>query len=135
MVFMKLSELESHLDVSEHRQVRGGSETVYDKLRGEWAEKFLTLDNNELTGRALVVHSNEQSDKNEASGSCSNLLGWALPKHRSQAVRFTDEVKKYLTTTFDLGERTGNKADPGKVAADMRTSRKPDGSRMFERKD
>ena len=94
MVFMKLSELESHLDVGEHRQVRGGSETVYDKIRGEWAEKFLTVDNNEETGRALVVHSDEQSDKNEASGSCSDLLGWALHKPRSQAVRFTDEVKQ-----------------------------------------
>ena len=50
-------------------------------------------------------------------------------------MRFTDEVKQYLTTRFELGERTGNKADPGKVAADMRTSRNPDGSRMFERKD
>ena len=94
MVFMKLSELESHLDVGEHRQVRGGSETVYDKIRGEWAEKFLTVDNNEETGRALVVHSDEQSDKNEASGSCSDLLGWALHKPRGQAVRFTDEVKQ-----------------------------------------
>ena len=50
-------------------------------------------------------------------------------------MRFTDEVKQYLNTKFDLRERTGNKADPGKVAADMRTSKKPDGSRMFERKD
>jgi len=58
-----------------------------------------------------------------------------LHKPRSQAVRLTDEVKQYLTTKFDLRERTGNKADPGKVAVDMRTSRKPDGSRMFERKD
>ena len=59
--------------------------------------------------------------KNEASGSCSDLqLGWALHKPRNQAVRFTDEVKQYLTTKFDLGGRTGNKADPGKVAADMR---------------
>ena len=32
MVFKKFSELESHLDVGEHRQVRGGSKTVYDKL-------------------------------------------------------------------------------------------------------
>ena len=83
-----------------------------------------------------MAHSDEQRVKNEASGSCSDLqLGWALHKPRSQAVRFTDGVKQYLTTKFDLGERTGNKADPGKVAADMRTSRKPDGSRMFERKD
>ena len=138
MVFKKFSELESHLNVGEHRQVRSGSETVYDKIRRDWAQKFLTVDNNEETGhgRTLVAHSDEQRVKNEASGSCSDLqLGWALHKPRSQAVRFTDGVKQYLTTKFDLGERTGNKADPGKVAADMRTSRKPDGSRMFERKD
>ena len=56
--------------------------------------------------------------KNEASGSCSDLqLGWALHKPRSQAVRSTGEAKQYLTTKFDLGERTGNKkADPGKAA-------------------
>ena len=41
----------------------------------------------------------------------------------------------FITPRFELGERTGNKADPGKVAADMRASRNPDGSRMFERKD
>jgi len=61
------------------------------------AEKSLTVDNNEETGRALVVYSDEQRDKNEASGSCSDLqLGRALHKPRSQAVRFTDEVKQYL---------------------------------------
>ena len=136
MVFKKFSELESHLDVGEHRQVHKGTETVYEKLRRDWAEKFLTVDNKEETGSALVAHSNEQRDKNEASGSCSDLqLGWALHKPRSQAVRFTDEVKQYLTTKFDLRERTGNKAEPGKVAADMRKSRNPDGLRMFERKD
>ena len=41
MVFKKFSGLESHLDVGEHRQVRRASETVYDKLRRDWAEKFL----------------------------------------------------------------------------------------------
>ena len=83
-----------------------------------------------------MAHTDEHRDKNEASASCSDLqLGWALHKPRSQAVRFTDEVKRYLTTRFELGERTGNKVDPGKVTADMITSRKPDGSRMFEIKD
>ena len=43
MVFKKFSELESHLDVGEHRQVRGGSETVYDKLRRDWAENSFLL--------------------------------------------------------------------------------------------
>ena len=83
-----------------------------------------------------MAHTDEHRDKKEASASCSDLqLGLALHKPRSQAVRFTDEIKQCLTTRFELGERTGNKADPGKVAADMRRSRNPDGSRMFERKD
>ena len=84
-----------------------------------------------------MAHTDEHRDKNEASASFSDLqLGWALHKPRSQAVRFTDEIKQYLTTRFvELGERAGNKADPGKVTADMRTSRNPDGSPMFERKD
>ena len=83
-----------------------------------------------------MAHTDEHRDKNEASAPCSDLqLGWALHKPRSQAVQFTDEVKQYLTTRFELGEKTGNKADPGKVAPDMRTSRNPDGSRMFEGKD
>ena len=43
MVFKKFSELESHFDVGEHRQERGGSETVYDKLRRDWAENSLLL--------------------------------------------------------------------------------------------
>ena len=83
-----------------------------------------------------MAHTDEHHYKSEASASCSDLqLGWALHKPRSQAVRFTDEFKQYLTTRFELRERTGNKADPGKEAADMRTSRNPDSLRMFQRKD
>ena len=61
-----------------------------------------------------MAHTDEHRDKNEASASCGDLqLGWASHKPRSQAVRFTDEIKQYLTTRFELGERAGNKADPG----------------------
>ena len=95
-MFKKFCELESRLDYGEHRQVHKRTETVYDKLRRDWAEKFLTVDNKEETGSALVAHSNEQRDKNKASGSWSDLqLGWALHKPRSQAVWFKDEVKQY----------------------------------------
>ena len=54
--------------------------------------------------------------------------------YTSRAVKLCG-LQMRLTTRFELGERAGNKADPGKVAADMRTSKNPDGSRMFERKD
>ena len=62
MVFKKFSELENHLDVSEHRRVRGGgSETVYDKVRRDYAEKFLTVDCNEESSRTLVAHRDDCS--------------------------------------------------------------------------
>ena len=82
MVFKKFGDLESHLDVGEHRQERSGSETVYtDKLRRGWPEKFHTVENNEEIGSALVANTDEHRDKNEASASCSDLqLGWALHK-------------------------------------------------------
>ncbi|KAL9973615.1 hypothetical protein ACROYT_G020093 [Oculina patagonica] len=116
--------------------MRGGSETVYDKLRRDWAEKFLNVDNNEGSSSAPVAHCDERGDEFEyqAPSFCSDLqLGWALHKARNQGVRFPDDVKQYLTRKFDLGERTGNKADPGKVAADMRTARRPDGLQIFDR--
>ena len=45
--------------------------------------------------------------------------GWAVHKPRNEAVHFPTEVKQYLTTKFDLRERTGIKTDPAKVAPDM----------------
>ena len=69
------------------------------------------------------------------SPQCSELqTRWALHKPRNEAVRFPTEVKQYLTTNFDLGERTGIQSDPAKVTADMRTSKNPDSSQIFERK-
>ena len=50
MVFKTFSELESHLDVDEHRPVYRGSKTVYDRIRRDWAKKSLTVDNNKETG-------------------------------------------------------------------------------------
>ena len=61
----------------------------------------------------------ESHEKYETGRSpqCSDLqTGWALHKPRNEAVRFPTEVKHNLTTKFDLGERTGIKSDPAKVA-------------------
>ena len=99
---------------------------VYDKLRRGWAGKFHTVENNEEISSALVAHTDEHRDKNEASASCCDLqLGWALHNPRSQTVWFMDEVEQYLTMRFELGERTGNKTDPGKVAADSENIEEP----------
>ena len=44
-------------------------------------------------------------------------------------------MKGYLTKKFDLGERTGQKADAQQVAMDMRSARTLDNQRIFCRDD
>ena len=46
---------------------------------------------------------------------------------------FRGVVKDYLTAKYDLGEKTGNKCDPQKVAEDMRHANLQNGERRFSR--
>ena len=59
-------------------------------------------------------------------------MGWALHEPASKA-RFPEAVKKYLTAKFNLGEKTGEKAEPHQVAQDMRNARNENGDRLFHR--
>ena len=59
-------------------------------------------------------------------------MGWALHK-RSASVRFSQNVRQYLTQKFNIGRDTGRKQDPEQVAKDMRTACTIDGERMFDR--
>ena len=49
--------------------------------------------------------------------------------------RFTPKVKAYLNAKFDLGEKTGLKADPNQVSADMRNARDEENNRRFCREE
>ena len=109
MVFKKFSELENHLDADEHSQVHRNSDTVYDKLRRDWEEKFCTVDKDEEIRSVPIAVGEERHKKNETGRSpqWSDLqTGWALHKPRSKAVHFPTRVKQYLTMKFDLGERS-----------------------------
>ena len=44
MVFKKCSELESHLNIGEHCHIRRNFDKAYDRLKRDWAEKFLSVD-------------------------------------------------------------------------------------------
>ena len=59
--------------------------------------------------------------------------GWALQKPRGSGVRFPERVKQYLQSCFDIGVRTGRKADPAQVSMDMRNAKTADGKRVFSR--
>ena len=62
-------------------------------------------------------------------------IGWALGKPRTGGVRFSEKVRMYLTAKFDMGERTGRKADPDHVAHSMRNARNERNERLFEREE
>ena len=44
-------------------------------------------------------------------------------------------MKEYLTAKFDIGEKTGDKADPTQVASDMRNAKDDNNSRLFRREE
>ena len=62
-------------------------------------------------------------------------MGWAISKTHSGSTRFSPRVKEYLSAKFEIGERTGRKADPAQVEKDMRNARKPSNERLFNSKE
>ncbi|CAH3179941.1 unnamed protein product [Porites lobata] len=116
--FPIFSELESHLNVGDHiiKQARKDSKTLYDKLRRNWVERFITAVNITEDMPSTSSHDPRPSDP-------AVCMGWALAKPSAGPSKFTDKVKKYLTAKFNFGEQTGRKADPLQVSNDMRKAK------------
>ena len=129
-VFTTFEELQDHIHFGGHvSSLRENHESVYDRLRRDWALKFSTMS---IDSRQKLPPS-EQLPKSP-SGVCKfEASGWALQKPRGGGTRFSEKVKSYLTARFDVGTQTGRKSDPSQVATDMRTTRNADGSRKFSR--
>jgi hypothetical protein len=131
--FQNFSELESHLDIGDHSVKDEQKETLYDKLRRDWVERFTTavsITQDEACTSSNVTNENESSSPNNAV-----QIGWALSKPRSGSSRFSDKVRSYLTARFDIGELTGHRADPQKVSTDMRNARDEQNNRLFTREE
>ena len=131
--FAKFADFELHLDVVEHimQDATSAQETnVYDKIRKDWANRFVTIQTENSQQRSC------QTDSANSKGVESKVcLGWALPKIRGGATQFSPKVKDYLTAKFDLGEKTGQKVDADQVAKDMRNARTVANQRRFSRED
>lgn len=120
-----------HVEIGNHEN-SPMSESSYDKMRREWAQRFATVDpvetNTFKVGSArYLTQSTDQTPSNLSQG-------WALSKLRV-ATRFTAEVKAYLKAKFELGEKTGLKTDPTQVSADMRNARDEENNRRFSREE
>ena len=131
-VFKSFCELEIHAEIGNHGN-RPLSESFYDRMRREWAERFSTVNPVQADGSTSVsgIHSSKEPTDTPPSDLSQ---GWALSKARV-STRFTPKVKAYLNAKFDLGEKTGLKADPNQVSADMRNARDEENNRRFCREE
>ena len=129
-VFKNFCELEIH---TENHGKRPMSESFYDRMRREWAERFSTVDQVQADGSTSGsgIHSSEETADTPPSDLSQ---GWALSKPRV-STRFTPKVKAYLNAKFQLGEKTGLKADPSQVSAEMRNARDEENNRRFSREE
>lgn len=108
---------------------------VYDKLRRGWAGKshrLLRTTRRSAAHKWHILMSIETKMKLLFLVVSYHLAGL----YTSRAVKLCS-LRMRLNTTWPRGSSSERElaTDPGKVAADMRTSRNPVGSRMFERKD
>ena len=102
------------------------TDSLYDGIRRAWVSKFCSLTLESRVASAVEEVTSEGRDE------CRNM-GWALQKPRGGGTRFTENVKIYLTRRFEDGEKTGRKADPTKVAVEMRKASYNEGTRKFSR--
>ena len=119
--FRSVEEMELHISVGQH------TESVYDKLKRGWVEKFssLTLSEDD-SANAIERQCSEPFQPNLSEG-------WALHKPKGGAARFSENVRQYLTSKFDIGEQSGRKEDPRQVSQDMRKAKGENGERLFSR--
>ena len=123
--FQRFSSLQHHLDVGRHSYALE-NETLFDKAMMSYATKL-------EQGIATVENPVEDIETLQALDSCSSLpMGWALKSASTQRTRLTESQKQYLTEVFQIGERTGHKADPCNVSKSMRKARNADGSCKFD---
>ena len=124
--FESFDAFQDHVNFGHHTLGSANQESTYDKLRREWVLKFSAM-----TISEEAVHQFSASTSATTASEPLKAGGWALQKLRGSGTRFSERVKQYLQSCFDLGVQTGRKADPAQVSADMRTVKTADGQRVF----
>ena len=88
------------------------------------------------TQASLTVTGNKSSTGLSVNSTNSRLrIGWALKKGRTGGVRFSENVRRYLTTRFEMGERMGKKANPEEIERQMGNARNERNERLFQREE
>ena len=124
--YQRLSSLQNHLDCGKH--VRSlEQESMIDKaVRGCAAR---------LEGRfAGVPQFGDRARAGREAQSTTQKttvsMGWALKSSQGGKTRFSDKQRDFLTSRFQIGQETGQKASPAQVSRLMMTE-DASGNRMF----
>lgn len=121
--FLKHSSLEQHLDCGKH-QFALERETIFDKATLYYAEK--------LEGQDIGIPQLDASNSRPTQNRKEPLpMGWALRSSTGGNKRFSKKQKDYLLKKFQIGETTGQKANPVSVARSMMTAKDIKGNRLF----
>ena len=94
--FKTLDELEIHVSIDCHSKP-DTDEGIFDKLRRDWAKRFVTIDKRVVTVQSTASY----NDKKSAT---TLPTGWALQK-RAPSRKFPEAVKKYSTWEKRQGGR------------------------------
>ena len=114
--YQRFSSLQNHLDCSKHVR-RLEQESMIDKAVHEYVARL----DRAPAGREA------QSTTQRTTVS----MGWALKSSQGGKTRFSDKQRDYLTSKFQIGEETGQKASPAQVSRMIMTSKDASGNRMF----
>ncbi|XP_052097915.1 uncharacterized protein LOC127732770 [Mytilus californianus] len=120
--YQSFEKMQDHILIGKHsKQLLNDS--TYDRAKKIWAEKCENLQ--------ASTHVTIESDPGTSSSNNFNIpaMGWALKKEKKY-VRFSQNVKSYLTELFKIGEASGKKENPAAVAMNMRNMSE-NGSRKF----
>ena len=125
--YQRFSSLQNHLDCGKH--VRSlEKESMLDKaVRGYAARLEGQFAGVPQFGDRARVDREAQSTTQKTTVS----MGWALKSSQGGKTRFSDKQRDYLTSKFQIGEETGQKASPAQVSRMMMTAKDASGNRMF----
>ena len=116
--FRSVEEMELHLSVGQH------TESMYDKLKQGWVEKFSFFTLSEGDSTNVIERQGSKPFQSNLSE------GWALHKPKGGAVHLSEKVRQYPTSKFEIGEQSGRK-----VSQDMRKAKGENGECLFSREE
>lgn len=126
LTFKSEREAQAHMDTGRHvRELE--SVSLYDTIRKKWAERVTGISN---VVRPTPENFVEEEEAGQSITTDARSMGWAL-KVSKKRPRLGEKVKAFLIEKFEMGERSGNKADPLSVSREMKLKKDQTGKLFF----